>query len=348
MNPKVVAAAAALLLTACATAGAPAGVPAVASLQQALPVPVATGQPDLVGALWMDQAFGEIWRIDLPSGAVRKVLATGEHFPAQPALPASGSPLAYMAGERLGAGFTNRFGIAVDAAMVLRAGEALSYQDPALSPDGRILFATQIGIPADAVAKPTSGSSIVQLALSESGTAPSLVVLDAMQPAVSPDGRSLAYITLNVSQPPTVTRSIRVRDLASGAERIVVPDDRFYDVFGPRWLAAGRLVFAALESSPVAALRQQSVVLSAIDGMLGLDIAHAHAWTGDVWAVNVDGTDLVKLTQRQLQAPIPAPSPDGRQLALLTGEGIFIMPVAGGSLRQISPSGGSGGLVWTR
>lgn len=348
MRRQAITVAATLLLAACAPAAAPAGVPAGAQVQQALPVPVATGQPDLAGALWMDQAFGEIWRIDLPSGAVRKVLATDKVFPAQPALPPSGAPLAYMAGERLGAGFTNRFGIAVDEAVVLSAGEALSFQDPALSPDGQTLFATQIGIPDDAAAKPTSGSSIVQLALSQTGAAANVLVIDAMQPAVSPNGRSLAYITLNVSQPPTVTRSIRVRDLASGAERVVVPDDRFYDVFGPRWLNDGRLVFAALEISPVSAQPAHNLALTLIDRVLGHASAHAHAWVGDVWAVDVDGANLSKLTTRQLQAPIPAPSPDGSQIALLAGEGVFIMPAAGGALRQISPSGGNGGLVWTR
>lgn len=311
-----------------------------------LPSPVVTPQPELSGVLWVDQAFGEIWRIELPSGAPRKVLKTDTVFPAQPALPKSGAPLAYMAGEKIGDGYTNRFGIYVDDKAVIGVHKQLSYQDPALSPDGATLFATQIGVLSNAGNKPTSGSNIVRVPVA--GGSAETVVPEAMQPDVSPDGAQLVYIALDVSQPPTVTRSVRVTDLASGATRVVLPDTRFYDMFGPRWLDAGTIVFAAIEQPPLSRGAPNGPVTSLLDRLFGLRNAQAHSWVGDVWSVRMDGSQLRKLTPQPLQAPIPAASPDGAHIVILSGEGLWVLPAGGGALTKLSDFGGNGGVVWTR
>ena len=330
-------------MTACASPPPAALKPAAIAT---LPSPVVTPQPDLSGVLWVDQAFGEIWRIELPSGAPRKVLKTDTVFPAQPALPKSGAPLAYMAGEKIGEGYTNRFGIYVDDKAVIGVHKQLSYQDPALSPDGATLFATQIGVLADAGNKPTSGSNIVRVPVAGGST--ETVVPEAMQPDVSPDGAQLVYIALDVSQPPSVTRSLRVTDLATGATRVVLPDTRFYDVFGPRWLDANTIIFAAIEQSPLSRSSPGDAVTRLVDAVLGMKRAHAHSWVGDVWSVRVDGSELRKLTPQPLQAPIPAASPDGAHVAILSGEGLWVLPASGGALAKLSDFGGNGGLVWTR
>ncbi len=311
-----------------------------------LPSPVVTPQPNLSGVLWVDQAFGEIWRIELPAGTPRKVLKTDTVFPAQPALPKSGAPLAFMAGEKIGDGYTNRFGIYVDDKAVIGVHKQLSYQDPALSPDGAMLFATQIGVLADAGNKPTSGSNIVRVPVA--GGNAETVVPEAMQPDVSPDGAQLVYIALDVSQPPTVTRSVRVIDLATGATRVVLPDTRFYDVFGPRWLDDNTIIFAAIEQSPLSRSSAGDVVTRLLDIVLGEQHAHAHSWVGDVWSVRVDGSALRKLTPQPLQAPIPAASPDGARIVILSGEGLWMLPANGGALTKLSDFGGNGGVVWTR
>ncbi|MCX6018947.1 MAG: hypothetical protein NTZ50_10690, partial [Chloroflexi bacterium] len=300
-------------------------------------------QSDLSGLLWVDQAFGEFWRFDLKTGAAQRVAATGPDFPAQPALTRNCAVQARMSGARLADGFANRFGIVVGATPVLSVTDDTSYQDPALAPDGRTLFVTRVRSMSANATQPGSGADILQVPLTGVGEM-RVVVTDAMQPIVSPNGARLAYIGLDVSAPPTVTRQLRVRDLAGGAEFAVLPSERFYDIFGPRWLDDSRLIFAALEQSPLPA--RAPAPASLVDLLFGISIAHAHTWVGDVWIVDADGSGLHKLTPQPLQAPIPAPSPDGAWIALLAGEGVFVMNADGSGYRQISSAGGNGGIVW--
>ncbi len=86
-KPAVLACVASLMLFACAPEPErqplPTSVPAMAV--PTLAPPVATAQPDLTGRLWIDNALGDIWLIDLASGAVAPAVRTGEVFPGQPA-----------------------------------------------------------------------------------------------------------------------------------------------------------------------------------------------------------------------------------------------------------------------
>jgi hypothetical protein len=174
-----------------------------------------------------------------------------------------------------------------------------------------------------------------------------VVISDAMQPAPSPDGMWLAFVALDISRsnPPEVARSIRILRLADGEVRTVVPVDRFYDVYAPRWLDNDTLLFTASENPPTSSRAGPHMVL---DALLGLRLAHAHGWSGEVWRINRDGTDLRKLTQLNLQAPIVAPAPDGDAFAVYALNGLWVFDAAGDNPRQLSEDGGSGGIVWTR
>jgi hypothetical protein len=108
----------------------------------ALPAPVIQPALGLSGRLWLDPGFGEIWQVMLPTGTATRIRQTSETLPAQPATPRSGAPLALMAGQKIGDGFTNRFGIEVDGRVILSLTETFSWQDPALADDGQTLFAT--------------------------------------------------------------------------------------------------------------------------------------------------------------------------------------------------------------
>ena len=63
--------------------------------------------------------------------------------------------------------------------------------------------------------------------------------------------------------------------------------------------------------------------------------------------MNADGTGLTQLTRKQFQAPIVAPSPDGKHIALVSGDGVFVMDADGRNLVEVSRDGGNGGIVWT-
>jgi Tol biopolymer transport system component len=320
----------------------PTSVPVIAV--PTLAPPSATPQPSLRGRLWLDFALGDVWSIDLASGATTPALRTDDAFPGQPALTPDGSTLAHISGARIGDGFANRFSIAINRRVVLREDPRLSYLDPAVSPDGRRLFATRVGVPAERAESrvPTSASAIV--AVPVDGGEVTLLRDDAMQPAVSPDGRAMAYLALDVSAPPTVTRSLRVRDLQTGTDSLVVPDARFYDLYGPRWLDNQTIVFSAADFTPVSPVPWPVHI---VDALFGYAQARAHTWTGHIWRVTRDGGGLTRLTLAPLGAPIPAPSPDGRWLAILSMEGVQVLPPDGGPPLTITTSGGNGGIAWT-
>ncbi len=105
------------------------------------------------------------------------------------------------------------------------------------------------------------------------------------------------------------------------------------------------LVFAAADP-----LVQRAVPwpVQLVDRVLGLERAHAHAWTGRVWRVQRDGRDLRALIAEQLTAPVPAPSPDGTHLAVLSLEGVRVLDLSTNFSRTISLDGGNGGIAWTR
>ena len=95
-----------------------------------------------------------------------------------------------------------------------------------------------------------------------------------------------------------------------------------------------------------------AVGLPLVDVLLGRSDAYArpvaHARAGHVWVVNADGSDLRRLTTSALEAPILAPSPDGRHIALLAEDVLHVMNADGSELRMLADVGGSGGLAWCR
>ena len=66
------------------------------------------------------------------------------------------------------------------------------------------------------------------------------VVTSATSPAISPDGGSLAYLSIAPGDPETVVRSLTVMDLATGTVTASVPDDQCVEcdriVTSPTWM----------------------------------------------------------------------------------------------------------------
>lgn len=356
-------AAAALVLVACGTAPV-----AIEPLPEPTPLaiptlgpPHVTPQPNLKGRLWVDQALGTIWIVDLPTGRVSKATTAPDVFPIQPSVPISGTPLAYAGAEQRGEGTTGRFGIYIELQLALPVSGDISYEDPAWSGDGAALYFTRIGVGPNETLTGTSGLTIQRLEIGDwrlatqqisSLQSPISIINDGFQPAPSFDGQWLAYTRVDVSDPLSPTRSIRARNLNTNEDRLLVPPSQFFDVYGPRWMPNdAQVVFGAAEKSTSGIANETiaaSPLLRAIDALLGMREANAHAWVGDVWRVNADGSGLTRLTRQQFLAPIPAPSPDGEHIAVLSNDGLWIVNADGSGLTKISEQGGNGGLVWSR
>src|SRR5262245_59496914 len=63
-------------------------------------------------------------------------------------------------------------------------------------------------------------------------------------------------------------------------------------------------------------------------------------WNGDLWVARSDGTDVRQLTTHPGKDAQPKFSPDGQSIAFLSdrdgGAQVFIVPVGGGTPRQIT------------
>jgi hypothetical protein len=318
---------------------------------------VITPVPGLVGRLWMDRSLGEIWEIDVRAATVGRVPIPSGIFPIQPSVPLSGEPLSF-AGAVPDAG--ERYAIYVNDRPVLPVQGDISYEDPAWSADGRTLYVTRVGIPqgstGGAATAPKSGLAIQvvpnasQLATSHVPVTASTLIDDGFQPAPSYDGAWLAYTSVDVSNPVSPTKGIRIRNLKSSEDHSLVPPDHFYDVYGPRWMPNNQqVIFSAADASlfTSGARQSPSLLLALVDLVLAPHPALAHSWIGDIWRVNSDGSALTRLTTSKFKAPIAAPSPDGSQIAVVSGEGLFIMNADGSGLIKISEDGSNGNITWS-
>ncbi len=313
--------------------------------------PQATPAPQLAGRLWVDQALGDFWRIELASGQVGRVNTPSDIFPAQPSLTQDGRQLVLQGAKKTGDGVpTQQFGLYINGKLALPALGNFSYEDAAWSADGTQIFFTRVGAESDSP-KPTDSFLAIQVGDAKDMLSARTLITNAFQPAPSPNGEWLAYVFVDTSQPMSLTRSIRARNLQTNEDRIVIKPNQFEDVYGPRWLNDTQLIFSAADVSLLSGSSNKRVPMRMLDALLSVQVAAAHSWSGQVWRVNfdgIDGTNLVQLTQAKLQAPIAAPSPDGAHIAVLAYDGLFVMNADGTAWTQISEDGGNGGLAWTR
>jgi Tol biopolymer transport system component len=121
-------------------------------------------------------------------------------------------------------------------------------------------------------------------------------------------------------------------------------------MYGPRWLPNNpQVIFSAADASlfNTGVQESPSLLLALVDLLLAPHPVQAISWIGDIWRVNSDGSALTRLTARKFQAPIAAPSPDGSHIAVVSGEGLFIMNADGTGLEKISEDGSNGNITWS-
>jgi Tol biopolymer transport system component len=161
----------------------------------------------------------------------------------------------------------------------------------------------------------------------------------AIEPAPSADGRWLAYTTID---PRTYEQSLALLEVGTGRTRVVV-DERS----GLRTLRAPAL---SPDGSSLAFAAWGNLVEGPRRGSwwnpFDPPVASAHGVPEDLYLLNINEGTFRKLTKAPKDDPTPAFSPDGSKLAVLSADGVYLMPVAGGQLSQISGSGGVGSIVW--
>jgi len=227
-----------------------------------------------------------------------------------------------------------------DPTTVLPAvGEDVSFTEPVWTPDGASLVYTAI------VKVPDSryGETTNQIErVAASGGERQLLVADGFSPAVSREGRQMAFLRAPagaIDQDVTLW----VADADGQNARAVLDDKRFSSLAFPRFSPDGqRLAFAAVGGP--AAIRRE---VGALPPLPGPSVAAAHGLPWDLWEIGVDGSGLRRLTELAEDDPSVAYSPDGRWLALQGGTGVYLIDLSTTALYHISDAVGFGGMDWT-
>jgi Tol biopolymer transport system component len=215
-------------------------------------------------------------------------------------------------------------------ALALHEASGAALQHPAWSADGAAIYVSHAG---------AGGERGIERVALQSGKR-SRVVPNAAYPALSRDGRALAYV--RYAMPPERGESLWLAAPDGSRARRIVPPETFQKYFGLRFSPDGqRLVFAAV-GQPARPL----------SFFIGSAYANGDLW--DLWVVDVDGRNLRPLTALGEDLPVAAWSPDGAQVAFLGGgsaasaeAGVTVVAQEGKALARLTTQPGHRGLDWT-
>ncbi|MFC1719372.1 hypothetical protein ACFL6S_37325, partial [Candidatus Poribacteria bacterium] len=204
------------------------------------------------------------------------------------------------------------------------------------------------------------------------------------QPAFSPDGKSLVYVSMRRPWG-MLSRSLIVRSLETGEEREIQPEFPLAGLFGmpgsaPRWSPDGRSILVSAEVTYSAkekrgGIHQVHVDTGAVTPVVLRDLSGSTPpvwspdgnkiffiqWQGDSNSIGVYDLEAKREWSLDFRSKLGkdykkhnlAISPDGQQLAFVEcsdGHSIHIAPASGGETREVltkSKFAESAGLTWT-
>jgi Tol biopolymer transport system component len=168
-----------------------------------------------------------------------------------------------------------------------------------------------------------------------------VVVEDGGSPAVSADGRRLAF-----ARTTGALADLWLQELPSGeARRLSTP--RFAAIASPRFLPDGEtLVFAAAALPTRPGQPRASGGGSSLIEWLGPRTAYAHGPAYGLWLVGLDGSPARQIGDPVLDDPAVRWPPDGRGALVLDATGLHRVEGDGGRLATVLPLGGTGGFDW--
>jgi Tol biopolymer transport system component len=187
------------------------------------------------------------------------------------------------------------------------------------------LRGTPISYPGQAMVRYPSRVEAVQA----DGSGRAVLVDDARQPAVSPDGSLLAYVRSTGG-----LSALLVRTLGGDDERTLVPAARFPDLAYPRFSPRGDQV-AFMAAAPF--VGRPSFMVS---------VAYAHGLPWDLWIVGLDGSPPRLLAALGGDDASLAWSSDGTQVFSYSGTGSAIVDATTGEVASYTYLAGYGATAW--
>lgn len=193
------------------------------------------------------------------------------------------------------------------------------------SPDGKYIYFVhynQADQPAD---QPYPNYQIFKMAYPDGQ--PEKILDHAFWPRISSDSSKLVYITL---------------DTLTGFNKLFLANA---DGSNSQEVALSGLPVEVIDA-PIFSPDGQSILFSApippqayqpnwFERLMGVQIVKAHNVPSDWWSAPVTGGTVTRLTQIQTIKLFASMSPDGKHLASVSGEGIFVMDLDGANLNRI-------------
>ncbi len=172
------------------------------------------------------------------------------------------------------------------------------------------------------------------------GSKPVKLAERAQSPALSLDGKSLAFVG-------ATTNDVWLTDVEARKVHRIVDGTPFDTLRFPRFAPSGtQIIFSAsLKGTPPVPVQQGA--MNPLRAPFAASIAEAdHGAPWEIWTVKTDGSDLHQLTHMLERTPVPAWSVDGKWLAIDGGNGLSLVEAASGQVSRLSSSVYGGGIVW--
>lgn len=180
--------------------------------------------------------------------------------------------------------------------------------------------------------------------------APTVVLDDALWPAISPDGAQLVFV---YSDPDDFTNHLRLIDLDSGAQQDLIGPETFDALDAPFFSRDGSQIFFSAVGegqSPSSSTRLPAWV----EWLMGVEAAAAgsaerpaaHNVPSDWWVMPTAGGQPTRLTQVYDTGMFGDLSPAGGHIAYVSASGLYVMRTDGGDLQRLLDLSGFGTLEW--